>query len=58
MSRYGELVTLALRLRYRDRLTDDDKAEIARVLAIPEHEAEIALRQCDEMVEEALRMNF
>lgn len=50
MSRYGELVTLALRLRYRDKLSDEDKAEIARVLAMRESEAEVAIREGDEMM--------
>jgi len=60
MSRYMEAITLLIELRARLR-PDDHRIfieKIQRVLDMYESPGEVAIREGDEMIEEALRMNF
>lgn len=67
MSRYMEAINLLIRLKRAiastAMLTPEPAQEawigcINQVLAMPESEGEQAIREGDEMIEEAYRMNF
>jgi len=58
MSRYMEAINLLIAMRDRDYVPLDIAVRIKEVLAMEESPGEVAIREGDEMIEEALRMNF
>lgn len=56
MSRYMDAIALLIELRKYTEVPESVKAKIALILTMPESEGEQAIRECDEMLEEAARM--
>ena len=58
MSRYMEAINLLIELRRSGELPPWALQRIETVLRAYESPGEVAIREGDEMIEEALRMNF